>query len=156
MTEPGVDPEGVGDDLPPGPLFSIRECPSPPSQLTVSAVPSASPEVDTEGARRVRAELVLGRSMSVGRCTVELVMRQPGLADLPRRPKYRKVPNVSTASDLVSRDFARTEPNRLWRRGFCADRVPRWSSGLALELVIRVGVSRWLRWPATGWTLLEC
>jgi len=28
--------------------------------------------------------------------------------------------------------------------------------GVALGLVIRLVVSRWLRWPATGWTLLEC
>lgn len=68
----------------------------------------------TYGARRVHAELVLGRSMTVARCTVELVMRRLGIAGLPGRPKYRKIPNVATASDLVNRDFARTEPNRLW------------------------------------------
>jgi putative transposase len=45
---------------------------------------------------------------------VELVMRRLGLAGLPGRPKYRKIPNMPTASDLVSREFARTEPNRLW------------------------------------------
>lgn len=68
----------------------------------------------TYGARRVHAELVLGRQMTVARCTVELVMRRLGLAGLPGRPKYRKIPNTPTASDLVNRDFARTEPNRLW------------------------------------------
>lgn len=68
----------------------------------------------TYGARRVHAELVLGRRMTVARCTVELVMRRLGLAGLPGRPKYRKIPNTPTASDLVNRDFARTEPNRLW------------------------------------------
>ena len=60
------------------------------------------------------AELVLGREMTVARCTVELVMRKLGLAGLPGRPRYRKVPNTPTASDLVNRDFARSEPNRLW------------------------------------------
>src|SRR5215204_5786953 len=45
----------------------------------------------------------------------ELVMRRLGLAGLPGRPKYRKIPNTPTAEDLVNRDFARTEPNRLWR-----------------------------------------
>ena len=64
--------------------------------------------------RRVHAELVLGRNMTVARCTVELVMRRLGLAGLPGRPKYRKIPNTPTASDLVNRDFARSEPNRLW------------------------------------------
>lgn len=68
----------------------------------------------TYGARRVHAELVLGRKMTVARCTVELVMSRLGLAGLPGRPKYRKIPNTPTASDLVNRDFARTEPNRLW------------------------------------------
>jgi len=68
----------------------------------------------TYGARRVHAELVLGRQMTVARCTVELVMRRLSLAGLPGRPKYRKIPNTPTASDLVNRDFARTEPNRLW------------------------------------------
>lgn len=52
--------------------------------------------------------------MTVARCTVELVMRRLGIAGLPGRPKYRKIPNTPTASDLVNRDFARTEPNRLW------------------------------------------
>ena len=68
----------------------------------------------TYGARRVHAELVLGREMTVARCTVELIMRRLGLAGLPGRPRYRKVPNTPTAEDLVNRDFARTEPNRLW------------------------------------------
>lgn len=68
----------------------------------------------TYGARRVHAELVLGRKMTVARCTVELVMRRLGLAGLPGRPRYRKIPNTPTATDLVNRDFARTEPNRLW------------------------------------------
>jgi transposase InsO family protein len=68
----------------------------------------------TYGARRVHAELVLGRNVVVARCTVELVMRRLGLAGLPGRPKYRRIPNTPTAEDLVNRDFARTEPNRLW------------------------------------------
>ncbi len=68
----------------------------------------------TYGARRVHAELVLGREMTVARCTVELIMRRLGLAGLPGRPRSRKIPNTPTAEDLVNRDFARTEPNRRW------------------------------------------
>lgn len=68
----------------------------------------------TYGARRVHAELLLGRNMTVARCTVELVMRRLGLAGLPGRPRFRKIANAATAEDLVNRDFARSEPNRLW------------------------------------------
>lgn len=68
----------------------------------------------TYGARRVHAELVLGREITVARCTVELLMSRLGLAGLPGRRRYRKTPNTPTAADLVNRDFARTEPNRLW------------------------------------------
>jgi transposase InsO family protein len=69
---------------------------------------------ETYGARRVHAELTMGRGIVVARCTVELVMQRNGIAGLPGRPRYRKIPNLPTASDLVNRDFARTEPNRLW------------------------------------------
>lgn len=76
------------------------------------------------GARRVHAELVLGRDMTVARCTVELVMRRMGIAGLPGRPKFRKVANAATADDLVNRDFARTEPNRLWLTDITEHRTP--------------------------------
>ena len=68
----------------------------------------------TYGARRVHAELVL----TVARCTVELVMQRHGLAGLPGRPRYRKIPNVPTASDLVERQFHRDQPNQLWVTDF--------------------------------------
>ena len=68
----------------------------------------------TYGARRVHAELVHGRGVAVARCTVELVMRRNGLAGLPGRPRYRKVPNQRTADDLVDRRFRSDEPDRLW------------------------------------------
>jgi transposase InsO family protein len=68
----------------------------------------------TYGARRVHAELTLGRDLTVARCTVELIMRRLQISGLPGRPRYRKIPKTPTASDLVNRDFARTEPNRLW------------------------------------------
>lgn len=68
----------------------------------------------TYGARRVHAELTQGRGIVVARCTVELVMRRNGLAGLPGRRGWRKVPNQPTASDLVDRQFARDEPDQLW------------------------------------------
>ena len=68
----------------------------------------------TYGARRIHAELVYGRGLQVARCTVELVMRRNGLAGLPGRHRYRKVPNLPTAAGLVDRRFRRDEPDQLW------------------------------------------
>jgi hypothetical protein len=64
-------------------------------------------------ARRTVAELVLGATMTVARCTVELVTGRLGLAGLHGRPKCRTFPNTPTASDLDNLDFARAEPNHL-------------------------------------------
>ena len=41
-------------------------------------------------------------------------MRRAGLAGLSGRPRFRRIPNVATASDLVERRFGRDEPDRLW------------------------------------------
>ena len=68
----------------------------------------------TYGARRIHAELVHGRGLQVARCTVELVMRRNNLAGLPGRHRYRKVPNLPTATDLVDRRFRRDGPDQLW------------------------------------------
>ena len=66
----------------------------------------------TYGARRVHAELVLGRKMTVARCTVELVMRRLGLAGLPGRPRYRQDPEhadrVAISSTVTSPAPSRT------------------------------------------------
>ena len=66
------------------------------------------------GARRVHAELTLGRGIAVGRQAVELLMRRADLQGISGRPRYRRVPNVATASDLVERQFGREAPNQLW------------------------------------------
>ena len=68
----------------------------------------------TYGANRVHAELTLGRGIAVCRQIVETLMRRAGLGGISGRPKFRKVPNVATAADLVDRDFARPRPDRLW------------------------------------------
>ena len=68
----------------------------------------------TYGARRIHAELVHGRGLQVARCTVDLVMRRNGLAGLPGRHRYRKVPDLPTATDLVDRRFRRDGPDQLW------------------------------------------
>ena len=41
-------------------------------------------------------------------------MRRVGLQGLSGRPRYRKVPNMPVPSDLVDRNFSRSEPDRLW------------------------------------------
>jgi putative transposase len=68
----------------------------------------------TYGARRIHAELTLGHGLDVGRCAVEMLMHRAGLAGLSGRARFRRVPHVATAGDLVERQFAREEPDRLW------------------------------------------
>ena len=66
------------------------------------------------GARRVHAELTLGRGVPVGHCAVQMLMARAGIAGITGRPRYRKIPNEATASDRVVRDFSRDEPDQLW------------------------------------------
>jgi transposase InsO family protein len=66
------------------------------------------------GARRVHAELTLGRGVPVGHCAVQMLMARAGIAGSAGRPRYRKIPHVATASDLVVRDFSRDGPDQLW------------------------------------------
>ena len=93
---------------------------------------------ETYGARRIYAELQLGRGVQVARCTVELLMRRAGLSGASGRPRYRRVPNLPTAEDLVQRQFHADGPNELWvtditehrtREGklFCAVVLDAWS-----------------------------
>lgn len=66
------------------------------------------------GARRVHAELTLGRGIAVGHCAVQMLMHRAGIAGVTGRPRYRRIPNSPSASDRVKRDFARNEPDQLW------------------------------------------
>ena len=69
----------------------------------------------TYGARRIYAELTLGRGLVVGRGAVELLMGRAGLHGLPGPRKSRFIlPKLTTASDLVQRQFARPGTNQLW------------------------------------------
>ena len=43
-----------------------------------------------------------------------MLMRRAGLAGPSGRPRWRPIPNMATASDLVDRNFHRDEPDRLW------------------------------------------
>jgi putative transposase len=66
------------------------------------------------GARRVHAELRLGRGVQVGHGAVELLMHRAGLQGLSGRPKFHKIANVASASDRVERSFGRSERDQLW------------------------------------------
>jgi putative transposase len=68
----------------------------------------------TYGARRVHAELTIGKGIVVGHNAVEMLMRRAGLQGLPNRRRFRSKVQVATATDLVERAFARTEPDQLW------------------------------------------
>ena len=66
------------------------------------------------GARRVHAELTIGRGVTVGRYAVELLMHRAGLQGISGRPKFRRVPGVATAEDRVDRQFRRNHRDELW------------------------------------------
>lgn len=66
------------------------------------------------GARRVHAELTLGRGVQVGHNQVELLMRRAGLQGITGRRKWKRIGPDNIATDRVERDFARSGPNQLW------------------------------------------
>ena len=70
------------------------------------------------GAPRIYSELKLGDGIAVGKKRVARLMRQLGLrgADGKRGGPRTTIrdPKRPAAADLVDRDFARAEPNRLW------------------------------------------
>lgn len=68
----------------------------------------------TYGAPRVHAELTMGYGITVGHNAVEMLMRRAGLQGLPGSRRPRRVAPEYTAVDLVDRNFARDEPDRLW------------------------------------------
>jgi hypothetical protein len=79
---------------------------------TIAQIHAASNGV--YGSPGVHAELRLARGIIVGHGTVERLMRHAGLKGLPYSRTRRPLPQVSTAADLVDRDFHRDAPNRLW------------------------------------------
>lgn len=68
----------------------------------------------TYGAMRVHAELTLGRGIAVGHGQIELLMARAGIKGLPGSRRPRPKHQTPTAGDLIGRNFAQTEPNRLW------------------------------------------
>lgn len=68
----------------------------------------------TYGARRVHAELTIGLGIMVGHNAVEMLMRRAGLQGLPNKRRPRSKVQMATATDLVERAFARSQPDQLW------------------------------------------
>jgi transposase InsO family protein len=68
----------------------------------------------TYGARRVRAELVLGQGIHVGHQAVERLMHEAGIHGLSGRPRFRKSAPQIAATDRVGRQFTREHPDELW------------------------------------------
>ena len=66
------------------------------------------------GARRIHAELTIGRGILVGHGQVELLMQRAGLQGISGRKKWRRIKPDTIATDLVERDFNRSGPNQLW------------------------------------------
>jgi putative transposase len=70
------------------------------------------------GAPRIFSELTLGDGLRVGKKRVARLMRQLGLRGADGKqggpPTTVRDPKRPSAPDLVDRDFARAEPNRLW------------------------------------------
>jgi putative transposase len=70
--------------------------------------------LDTYGARRVSAELTLGRGVKVGHGAIEMLMSRAHTYGLPGPKRRKKVPWMVTAADLVDHEFTRPEPDCLW------------------------------------------
>ena len=68
----------------------------------------------TYGAKRVYAELVLGRGIQVGHNAVAMLMQRAGIAGRSGARKRYGIPSVATADDLVDRRFVRERSNQLW------------------------------------------
>lgn len=66
------------------------------------------------GARRVHAELTLGKGLIVGHNSIERLMRIAGIKGLPGNKRPRPVHETPTATDLVDRLFTRTDRDQLW------------------------------------------
>jgi transposase InsO family protein len=68
----------------------------------------------TYGAKRVYAELVLGRGIQVGHNAVAMLMQRAGIAGRNGARKRYGILSLATADDLVDRMFVRERPNELW------------------------------------------
>jgi putative transposase len=66
------------------------------------------------GAKRVHAELVLGRGIQVGHNAIAMLMQRAGIAGRSGARNRWRGSGLATAADLVDRVFVRERPNQLW------------------------------------------
>jgi transposase InsO family protein len=66
------------------------------------------------GAKRVHAELVLGRGIQVGHNAVAMLMQRAEIVGRSGARKRYGISSVASADDLVERMFVRERPNQLW------------------------------------------
>ena len=66
------------------------------------------------GARRVHAELTLGRGVLVGHNQVQLLMHRAALQGITGRRKWKRIRPDHIATDRVERGLARSGSNQLW------------------------------------------
>lgn len=59
-------------------------------------------------------ELVLGMGISVNVATVGKLMRIAGMQGIPKRKGIKNIKQHITTTDLVNRQFTRSEPSQLW------------------------------------------
>ncbi len=100
------------------------------------------------GARKIWTAL-RHKGITVARCTVERLMREPGISGVVRgRPRRTTIPakDGRRAGDLVDRDFTAGRPNALWVADFTY--VPTWSGTVYVAFVIDVFSRRIVGWKA--------
>ena len=104
----------------------------------------------TYGYRRVRAELVDGHGLRVGRHRVARLMRQAGIEGVTRRRFCRTTRRDGQAPvpDLLRRDFTASAPDQRWVADVTY--VPTWSGFLFLAVVIDVFSRRVVGWSMSA------
>jgi putative transposase len=99
------------------------------------------------GAPRIHADLREIDGIRVGRKRVARLMRAEGLSGVTRRKGCRTTigdRRAAAASDLVKRNFAASEPNRIWTADITY--IPTWEGFVYLAVVLDVFSRRIVGW----------
>jgi putative transposase len=105
----------------------------------------------TYGYRRIRAELVDGHGVAVGRHRVARLMRRAGISGVTRRKfcrTTRRDDRAQPVPDLLRRDFSAAAPDRRWVADVTY--VSTWSGFLFLAVVVDVFSRRVVGWSMSA------